>query len=216
MKLTFHPKHTRTGCRQGCRAFTLAEMMVTAAVFMLLMGGLIYCYIFGLRLQQITRVKLGASDDARNALNHLIGEIRSATWIKIGQGDITNFTEVGTNSLQLGNAIQVYPTNDTSIWIRYFYQDSANASNYTKLLRTSYTNNGNYTLVLAHAVITNTVPIFTAEDSWGNVHSNSSNNQVIGMTLQFSQLEYPLVNIGPTNYYDSYQLHTRITRRRLY
>ena len=46
-------------------------MVITVGVFMLLMGGIIYGYLFGLNLFQITKVKLGPSDDARKALFRL-------------------------------------------------------------------------------------------------------------------------------------------------
>lgn len=213
MKLTLQPNSGRGTHTAGRLAFTLPEMMVTAAIFMLLMGGLIYCYIFGLHLHQITRVKLGASDEARNSIIHLTDEIRSATRIKIGNGNLTSFTEVKTNGLQVGNAIQIYPTSATNNWIRYFYDTNTSSTNYSKLIRS--TNGVNFSLVIAHS-ITNTAPLFSAEDSWGNPLTNNQNNRVIGMTLHFSQIEYPIVKVGPGNHYDSYQLRTRITRRRLY
>jgi cbb3-type cytochrome oxidase subunit 3 len=211
------PRHSHSGSASpinaGRLAFTLAEMMVTAAIFMLLMGGLIYCYIFGLNLHQITRVKLGASDEARNSIIHLTDEIRSATRIKVGDGDLSAFTEAKTNGLQVGNAIQIYPTSAANNWIRYFYDTNTNSTNFSKLIRS--TDGVNLSLVIAHS-ITNIVPLFTAEDSWGKVLTDNENNRVIGMTLQFSQIEYPIVQVGPGNHYDFYQLHTRITRRRLY
>jgi type II secretory pathway pseudopilin PulG len=211
MKRLSHYKHGRGILQRGSQAFTLPEMMITVAVFILLMTGLIYCYIYGLRMDQITKVKLGASDDARSAIAHMTDEIRSAIRIKIGNGSLTSFTEVGTNALQAGNAIQIYPT-DTN-WIRYYYETNMASSNYTMLLRT--TDGMTASNVIAHRISGN-VPIFSSEDSWGKTLTNNENNRVIGMTLQFYQIEYPIVKIGPSNYYDFYQLHTRITRRRLY
>ncbi len=80
---------------------------------------------------------------------------------------------------------------------------------------TSYTNAGQPTLAIAGS-ITNTMPLFAAEDGYGHTLTNNLNNVVIGVYLQFRQLQYPLVNIGPTNYFQYYQLHTRITRRLMY
>ncbi|MDB6016118.1 MAG: hypothetical protein JWR19_607 [Pedosphaera sp.] len=213
MKL-LSPTNSRCDGSGQCEgAFTLAETIITFAVFMLLMGGILYGYLFGLNLHQITRVKLGATDDARKAVIQLTDEIRSANRIKVGDGTLTNFNEAGTNALQLGNAIQIYPTNNTSIWIRYFYETNAASANYTKLLRSTDGINANPVML---GGITNIVPIFSSEDSYGNTLSNNFNNRVIGVTLQFYQIEYPIVKIGPGNYYDFYQLHTRITRRTLY
>jgi len=33
------------------------------------------------------------------------------------------------------------------------------------------------------------------------------------MKLQFFQIQYPIIRIGPGNYYDFYQLSTKITKR---
>jgi type II secretory pathway pseudopilin PulG len=213
MKPLSHHKHGRGTLQRGSQAFTLPEMMVTVAVFMLMMAGLIYCYIFGLRIDQVTKIKLGASDDARSAIAHMTDEIRSATYIKIGSGTLNSFTEVVTNALQAGNAIEIHPDGTDTNWIRYYYETNMNSSNYTMLLRT--TDGVSATNVIAHRISAN-VPIFSSEDSWGRTLTNNENNRVIGMTLQFYQIEYPVVKIGPSNYYDFYQLHTRITRRRLY
>jgi hypothetical protein len=68
-------------------------------------------------------------------------------------------------------------------------------------------------MVVANA-ITNSM-VFTSEDYTGTVLTNNLNNRVIGMTLQFYQLEYPTVPIGPGAFYDFYQLRTKITRRAL-
>jgi hypothetical protein len=57
--------------------------------------------------------------------------------------------------------------------------------------------------------------VFTAEDYAGNVQLNNFNNRVIGVTLQFFQLQTPTVPIGPGCLYDFYQLRTKITRRAL-
>ena len=57
--------------------------------------------------------------------------------------------------------------------------------------------------------------VFTAENHLGQVLTNNNNNRVIGLTLQFYQLQYPTINIGPGGLYDFYQLRTRITRRAL-
>jgi hypothetical protein len=213
MKMLASPTSARAAA-QSIRAFTVAEMVITVGVFMLLMGGIIYGYLFGLNLFQITKVKLGASDDARKAVIRLTDEIRSASRVKIGAGNLTNFVEDATNGLQMGFAMQIYPDTNPNNWVRYWYEtNSADTTNFTKLLRT--TNGVNFRQTMPHA-ITNRVPLFTSEDPAGNILTNNLNNRVIGVTLQFYQIEYPIVKIGNGNYYDFYQLHTRITRRTLY
>ena len=60
--------------------------------------------------------------------------------------------------------------------------------------------------------ITNTV-VFRAQDYLGRVLTNNQNNRVIGLNLQFYQIEFPVYLIGPGYYFDYYELRTKITRR---
>ena len=75
-------------------AFTITELLVTLMVTMLVMAGLISAYLFGLRLYEFTKPKLSASDHARKTVGRLIGELRSADRIRVGQGSLSAFTEV--------------------------------------------------------------------------------------------------------------------------
>ena len=198
----------RTGQQRGRRrcAFTLTEIMVAMTVLLLGITGVVSVHLFGLRMVEISKAKLGASDDARQAISLMNTEIRSARIVRVGSGDLIGFTEVAPNNLQRGSALQVYPTLNTNEFVRYFW-DNADK----RLKRT--TNGASAALVVANA-ITNSL-VFQAEDYQGNILTNNQNNRVIALTLQFCQLMYPKVPIGPGNYYDFYQLRTRITRRAL-
>ena len=55
--------------------------------------------------------------------------------------------------------------------------------------------------------------VFSSEDYTGAVLRSNINNRVISLTLQFYQLQYPTVSIGPGQLYDFYQLRTKITPR---
>ena len=57
--------------------------------------------------------------------------------------------------------------------------------------------------------------IFRCEDYAGVLQSNSFNNRVIAMELNFYQIQYPKTPVGPGNYYDFYRLRAKITRRTL-
>jgi hypothetical protein len=46
--------------------------------------------------------------------------------------------------------------------------------------------------------ITNNI-VFSAEDAVGNVLTNNDNNRVIALTLQFYQIQYPIIKIGPAS-----------------
>jgi Tfp pilus assembly protein PilW len=64
--------------RVGLRAFTLAEIQVSMAIIMLVIGGVISSHVFGLKLNEATRAKVSASDAARNAIARLVTEIDPA------------------------------------------------------------------------------------------------------------------------------------------
>ncbi|HMP84829.1 MAG TPA: prepilin-type N-terminal cleavage/methylation domain-containing protein [Verrucomicrobiota bacterium] len=186
---------------------TLPEIMVTSAVFSIALGGFIAVNLFALRMNELTKVKLGASDDARVAIGKMVSEIRMAGVVRIGDGNETYFQESAPGQAQMGNAVQIYPTKaNTNVFIRYFLDDLD-----SKLKRTL---NGSSTTVIIANSITNQV-VFRSEDYSGQVLSNNFNNRVISVTLQFYQLDFPAIAIGPGQQYDFYQLRTKITRRAL-
>jgi prepilin-type N-terminal cleavage/methylation domain-containing protein len=206
MKLPSSSRRRTLAARPRLRrlAMTLPEMMIAMTVFCIAMAGVIASHLFGLHLLQVVTPKLGASDEARAAVSKLINDIRSAKLVRIGTGTLNSFTEVGVNSLQQGSSIQVYPTLDTNIWTRYFW-DTADQ----KLKKT--TNGSSAVLIVANSISNSMV--FSAEDYNGSIHTNNYNNRVIGLKLEFYQIQYPKMAVGPGQYYDYYQLHTRITRR---
>ncbi|HTG42935.1 MAG TPA: hypothetical protein VK633_00265 [Verrucomicrobiae bacterium] len=187
-------------------AFTFTEMMVTMSILMMVLGGVLMAHLFGVRLFELTKAKLGANQEARKAIALLTDEIRTGKLVKIGAGNLSQFTEVAPETTQSGSAIQIYPTTDTNSFIRYFWDPASN-----QLRRT--TNGATSISVVANSITNATV--FSAEDFKGNILQNNQNNRVIALDLQFYQIQYPIVLIGPGQYYDFYQLRTKITRRTL-
>ncbi|MBI1177227.1 hypothetical protein GC207_07280 [bacterium] len=187
-------------------AYTLTEIMVATALFSLVVLGTVGANIFGLRLYGITKAKLGASDEARGAISRLVNEVRSAKSVRVGIGSLTGFTNIPMGEVQAGNALQIYPTTNTASYIRYFW-DSADS----RFKRT--TDAGGSSIVVAN-FISNQV-VFRAEDHLGHVLTTGQNNRVIDLKLEFFQIQYPIVNIGPGGLFDYYKLETRITRRAL-
>jgi type II secretory pathway pseudopilin PulG len=188
------------------RAFTLAEIMIAGAIFSLALMGVIYSHLFGLRLQGITQSKLASTEGARFALNRVKDEIRTAKTVIVGDGNSASFAEVPMGQPQAGNALQIYATTNTNTFVRYFLDDNADA-----LKR--YDSISSRTETVASCV-TNSVA-FRAEDYLGRALTNSQDNRVIRMTLEFYRLQYPMVKIGPGNLFDYYRLQTRISRRAL-
>lgn len=206
MKASLH-RRNQSGVAVGQRslsAYTLTEVMVTMAVIMMVLAAVISSHLLGLRLFELTKSKLGASDDARRAIGTLISEVRSAKIVRVGSGGAASFTEVGVNTPHLGNAVEIYPTTNLTGWVRY-YQDSSDQ----KLKRV--TSSVPTPTIVANAVSNQMV--FSAEDFTGKPLTNNSQEYVIGLNLQFYQLQYPSVSVGPGKFYDYYQLQTRITPR---
>ncbi len=201
---------SRSPSRASQKAFTLVEMTIASGVFLLIVAGMVYSQLFGLKMYNISQSKLSAADNARETLNNVRRDVRSATLLYVG--NITNasstsptFTHITSTNAHIGNAIEIHPTTATNIYI-WYYRDSTTNS----LVR--QTNNSNYRQIIAK-YITNSM-IFQAEDCFGNVLTNDVNNRVIHMTLQFYQWEFPITMTGSSNsYYDYYQLQTRIAIR---
>jgi type II secretory pathway pseudopilin PulG len=189
------------------RGYTLVELMVALGVFMFVVIGSLSLHIFGLKLNEMVKVKVTASEGARRALGSLVTEIHGAGNVLVGNGGYTAFTPSAFNTPQQGNAIQIYPVKtDTNRFVRYFLDAT------DKSLKRLEGGSGAMTVIATS--ITNRA-VFSSEDFAGNVLSNSFNNRVICVRLQFFRLDDPTIAIGAGHYYDFYQLQTRITRRAL-
>jgi len=173
---------------------------------LLIMSAILAVHLFGMRMFELTKAKIGASDDARNAIGKLVGEIRAAKIIRVGEGSINSFAEAGFNAPQVGGAIQIHTSTNTNSFVRYYIDPDE------RVLK-RVTNNGGTFTVVANAI--SNVLVFSSEDFAGNILTNNQNNRVIGLNLQFYQLQHPPVRIGEGSYYDFYQLRTKITRRTL-
>lgn len=198
-------------CLQDARpvaAFTLVELLISLALFSMVITGVVYAHITGLKMFQLTQAKLGASDEARMALGTLITEVRSAQRVAIGTGNAGSFTELGDGVSQQGGAMQIYRSDydaasNSNAYIRY-YRDASTAQVYRKA--------GTLAAEVAVENITNAAP-FSAASRSGVVLTNNDNNQVISVVFQFYQIQYPVVSIGTNMYYDFFQLSAKIARR---
>jgi hypothetical protein len=185
-------------------AFSLPEMSVATAVFMLGVAGMLTCHLLGLRMFNITATKLGASQGARAALSKMRDEVRSGKTFYVGHGGSGGFTNTPMNTPRQGNALQVFLTTAPNSEVLY-YVDAADK----KLKRLPY--GSNHPEVVSQ-YITNKVA-FYAEDYAGNVLTNDQNNRVVRMTLDFYQWEFPVASVRAGAFYDYYRLQTRMARR---
>lgn len=111
-------------CRKTA-AFTFTELMVATTLLMMVLAGLLAAHLFGMRMVEITKAKLGANDEARQAISLMMQEIRSGKLVKIGSGNLTNFTEVPVDTPQQGSAVEIYPAASTNQYVRYFWDEDS-------------------------------------------------------------------------------------------
>jgi type II secretory pathway pseudopilin PulG len=209
-------------CRTRNPAFTLPEILIAVTIFIMIIGAVVALQLFGVRIFQLAATKLTATEDARSTVNFIREQVREAKILYIGTYSGTNGSPGSFSALvntnQVGSALLIFPSTNAT-YGTIFYQDPT----ITNLCSVSITNattdtNGVTTGTIADYAtdalfVTNNSNVFQAEDFQGNVLTDNRNNRVIHVTLQFSQLEYPVAGIGAGALYDYYELHTRATRR---
>src|SRR5947209_6107454 len=62
----------------GLGGFSLAETQIALAIFIIAIGGMSVTYLFGVRLFEVVRPKLDATDQARALIGKLNYEVKSA------------------------------------------------------------------------------------------------------------------------------------------
>ena len=211
-------KSTKRSSCFGSRGFTLVEMVMVVGIFLFtFVGVMVGVQLFGLRIYTIEAIKLDATQGARAALNDMRNNIREAKTCYVGNCSsvgASSFSLIGVTNVQQGNALIVYPTTNTTGYIVYYLDTSTSTNN---LMEFSVTNGSVVNTSTLAQYITNLV-IFDAENYQGNIATNYTsldNREVIHVTLQFSQWEYPIAFIGghDFNAFDFYQLRTRVFRR---
>jgi Tfp pilus assembly protein PilV len=186
--------------------FTLVEVMVTAGIFIIIIGAMVSTQIFGLRVYTLAATKITATAAGRETLNDIRDRIRSATTVTVGNYSNNTFYAIPDGSLQQGNALQI--SNSAAAGALVFYQDPV--SNVLDMA-------SNGAIISVEAQYMTNTTCFWAENYEQNILTNYLNNPVIRVTMQFYQWEYPIGYIGANgsaaNAYDLYRLQTRVTRR---
>src|ERR1035441_10083683 len=190
-------------CRaRRTRAFTVAEMMVSVFIFVFMVLGIIYVWMFAMRYDELVCSKLGASEKSRMSFDQLTGDIRSAKWWKVGNG---------TN--QIGNALKLCASGDTNSTAFIIYCFDTNACNLYRMtngvtpfqiIAQSLTNSG----TLGNGT-TNTSMTFHAEQYDGTPAMDWQYKYAIVTTMEFCQYQYPLTSVGPNYYYNYYRIQLK-------
>jgi prepilin-type N-terminal cleavage/methylation domain-containing protein len=157
------------------QGFTLPEILIALTIFLFIIAGITYAHVFGLRLFQMTNTKLRVTQWARLTIENLTDQIHGGYNVQVGNKSPGGFTGFLPGETNQGTSLLIQPTADTNNYIVYF----VNLADQT-FQRTDQSGN---TVILADSV-TNTV-VFFAEDFLGSVLTNTQNNQVIHLTLEF-------------------------------
>jgi prepilin-type N-terminal cleavage/methylation domain-containing protein len=188
-------------CVNGKRAFTLVEMVITAAIFSLVVLAMVYTQIFGLRQDELAQSKLGASDASRRGFDQLALDIHSAKTWSVGNMVASTYTALTNGALQTGTAIELCLSTNLNIYIRYYF-----VTNQGQLYRV----HTNQTPTLICKNLTNSL-FFQAEDYKGVVQTTLSHKCIIHVMLQFAQYQYPQTIVGAGYFYDFYKMEFRLT-----
>ena len=184
------------------RAFTLTEMMITLAIFSLVVIAMVSLQIFGFKLNALTSNKMRSTASSLKVLDQIGNLVLGATnTALIGNINANNntFIAIAINRTAIGNALQI----------------SNNATSYT----TFYLNTDHILYQLGSATNSQPVPLasavynpqpFQAEDYRGtNILVGASGHYTIKITLQYSNWLYAM----PSTVYDTYRLESRATPR---
>jgi prepilin-type N-terminal cleavage/methylation domain-containing protein len=190
----------RGRCPTPDRGFTLPEILIAMAVFLLVLGAIISANVFGLKMFQMNQAKLNVTRWSRETIEKITAEVHACNTVWVG--DVTNgvFEGLLDGETQQGTALLIYPAANTTNYIIYFVNPTDKTFQRT-------TDQPGTAEVLADSV-TNTI-IFTAQDFSGNVLTNKNNNRLIHLTLEFYQPERFMQGA------DYYKLETSMTRRAL-
>ena len=183
------------------QGFTLPEILIALTVFAFVLAGIIAANLFGLRMFQVNAAKLNATEWSRHTFGKITDEIHTCNTVTVGNMTTNgNFEGLLPGEVQQGTAIEIQPTTNTASLI-YYFVDSLDGT----FRQTVSAPSGTNTIILADSV--SDPMVFKAQDFSGQVLTNSQNNQVIHLTLEFYQPEHFMV--GP----DYYKLETSVTRR---
>jgi hypothetical protein len=187
----------------------MAEVLIASTTMLLVFGAIITINLWGLAMTQRTQIWLLSSTDARKGMGYIHQDIRSASTIYVGSGDLNGFTNVGATNLQAGNALLIYVGTNTNASTLYFYQPTNNT-----LYRTNWdgVSTGNFDVVVANP-ITNDSYIFTLVDYLGTPLSNATPYPMVSVYLSFTKLQNPQIEIAPGSPVDFYQIVSKVAPR---
>ena len=197
MKLLSNSRSRKTSVRtMNLRAFTLVELMITMAIFMMLVLAMVGVQIFGFRINALTTSKLMTTAYSLKALDQVQSQVRGASSVVVGTGtSLASFTATGTT----GPSLMIFaPTGGSNL----LYLSTNTGGLYEIFSAT------NQPMTVASNLV-NSVAFQTVDCHGNNISSTGLEHYAIRMTLQFYKLNYQV----PTNVSSYYTFQTEITPR---
>jgi hypothetical protein len=188
----------------------MVEMMITVALFVILVTAFISANIFGLRYDQLVCSKLGASEQSRRSFEKLTSDIRASKIWRVGTGNLNSFTPLPNATNMVGNAIQLSLTTDTNTYIRYYFETNGSFSTQPNGRLCRLTSSGEFTV--SAQCLTNasgTSMVFSAQNYLGQQMSDYQAKYVIDTLMEFFQYQFPKTSVGPGLYYDYYRIELK-------
>ncbi len=190
--------------RLAARGFTLTQTLIAVSIFLMVVAGSVVSHLYGLKMFDATQSKLDANRTSSLVVDLLTSDIKSAYNLQIGTGSLSTFTRSAESQPQQGNAIQIYSSVNTNVFVRYYW-DAAT----TALKRIT---NGSST---ASNVVSSIASgsIFSLENYAGTVLANNQNGGIVGVSLSFYGLKYAGASAATSGTNSTYQVQAKINRR---
>jgi hypothetical protein len=185
------------------QGFTLTELSIASTIFMFVVAGVIASNIFGLRMIELTEPKQMAAQRARELIDQLSDDISTGWLVEVGMGSLGDFTPI-RRGVKRGNAVRVMYGSDTNDFVVYYHDAGVN-----ELVRFE---SGSVDSELVAWGVSNHL-VFSGEEIDGQALVQDQTAMVLGVTLQFSELELTRTPVAPDRTYTSYQFQKRLTWR---
>ncbi len=179
----------------------LPALLVASTILLIAVGGAVSTHMFGLRMMRVVDANRGADKPTLVAVQNLESEIRTAKQVQVGSGSGSQFSQIGEDAAQVGNALQIYPTDDSRVFIRYYRDDKSQSLNRIA--------SGERTPISVIANVSNS-DVFGIEDHTGKVLTNVPSSIIIRTRLNFSKIATTGTDVGTGKPYNSYEIKSQI------
>jgi len=188
----------------------MVEMLVTMAIFVMLVTAFISANMFGLRYDELVCSKLGASEQSRRSFEKLTSDIRASKIWRVGTGSLSSFTPLPNGTNMVGNAIQLCLTTDTNSFIRYYFETNGPFTTQPNGRLVRLTSAGDSTICAQYLTnASGTSMVFSAQNYLGQQMSDYQYKYVIDTLMEFYQYQFPRTYVGPGLYYDYYRIELK-------